>query len=99
MDGTQQAIRILILALATAVVVLCAVAWWRRPSQRVWLLVPAWWSAHVAGFYAAVLWGHVAPKTLNLWSSALWLHSVILVLVGVWLFIWPARPVFGKRHG
>jgi hypothetical protein len=49
------------------------------------------WAAHVVLFYTVVLWGNLPLEQLNLWSSALRVHESILVLVGVWLFLWPAR--------
>jgi hypothetical protein len=47
---------------------------------------------HAIVFYATVL-GDVgfSPVAVNLWSNALRLHEGLLVLVGVWLFLYPAR--------
>ena len=91
MDTTQLILRSLILAMMTATVALGVVAWWRRPSVRVWTWAPVSWAAHVAAFYVVILWGNLPPERLTLWSSALRVHESILVLVGVWLFLWPAR--------
>lgn len=91
MDTTQLILRILILIMAAATVALGGAAWRRRPSVRVWTWAPVSWAAHVAAFYVVLLWGNALPEQLNLWSSALRVHESILVLVGVWLFLWPAR--------
>lgn len=89
MDETQAALRILILAATAAIVALCAVAWWRRPARRVLSLPPAFWATQC--FYTTTLWGDVTPAVLNYWWGVLWLHAAVLVLAGVWLFLWPAR--------
>ncbi len=92
METTQVTLRALNLTIAVLVSVLCAVGAWRRPERRLWAVPPATVALHAVVFYAAVLGGAgFSPVTLNLWSNALRLHEGLLVLVGVWLFLWPAR--------
>jgi len=92
MAVTQLALRLLILAMATLIFVLCVVGAWRRPEKRLWAIPPGSVALHAIMFYAAVL-GEVgfSPAALNLWSNALRLHEGVLVLAGVWLYLWPAR--------
>ncbi len=92
MAATQLTLRVLALAIATLVFVLSIVGAWRRPEKRLWAIPSASVALHAIMFYAAVM-GDVgfSPAALNLWSNALRLHEGVLVLVGVWLYLWPAR--------
>lgn len=92
MITTQFTLRALILAIAVLIFVLSVVGAWQQPEKRLRAIPPATAALHAIAFYAAVL-GDVgfSPATLNLWSNALRLHEGVLVLVGVWLYLWPAR--------
>ncbi len=92
MAATQLTLRVLTLAIATLVFVLSIVGAWRRPEKRLWAIPPATAALHAVAFYAAVMGdGGFNPVAVNLWSNALRLHEGLLVLVGVWLFLYPAR--------
>lgn len=92
METTQSTLRALNLTIEVLVFVLCAVGAWRRPERRLWAIPPATVALHAVVFYAVVLSDvGFSPVALNLWSNSLRLHEGLLVLVGVWLFLWPAR--------
>lgn len=92
METTQVTLRALNLTIAVLVSVLCAVGAWQRTEKRLWAVPPATVALHAIVFYVAVLVDvGFSPVAVNLWSNALRLHEGLLVLVGVWLFLWPAR--------
>ncbi|MCA9868712.1 MAG: hypothetical protein KC410_19645 [Anaerolineales bacterium] len=90
--GNVDAIRLINLGLRLVIVALCALAWVKRPHVRLWVIPPATWALHGAIYYAVLASGLVINYTiLSLWSAALGLHIGILILGGVWLFLWPAK--------
>ncbi len=89
---TVDAIRLINLGMRLIIMVVCAVAWVKRPHVRLWVIPPATWALHGAIYYAVLVSGLVINHTfLSLWSAALGLHIGILILGGALLFLWPAK--------
>lgn len=91
MEATLTVVRIVILVLLVAIIALCGMAWWKRPFNRLWIIPPFSWSVFVMALYIAVLYGDISSRMFSVWAGALWLCTCLLVLGGVWLFLWPAR--------
>lgn len=91
MEATLTAVRIVILTTLSAIVVLCVVAWWKRPAERLQTIPPLSWALFGVALYIAALTHSLSPRSFTFWASALWLSTCFLVLGGVWLFLWPAR--------
>jgi hypothetical protein len=58
----------------------------RHRSKWRYAIPPLSWLAHVVLYYACVLFGDLPAVMVNLWSSAVRLHAVILITsVGLFL--------------
>lgn len=95
MAQAQFVLRLIVLGIYVAVTALCVTAWLRERDRRAESLALLSLGLHAAVFYAALL-SRIPfdPVKLNLWSVALRIHEGIMMLVGAWLFLWPAR---GRR--
>ena len=98
MDAAD-AIRLVNVAVRLVVLFLCLMAGSRRPLNRklmLWLVAPLSWAIHGLAFYWVLFMapGFLSPAAMDRWSAALGLHVALLILGGVWLFLWPAK---GRR--
>lgn len=91
MEATLTAVQIVILTTLIAIVALCVLAWWKRPSERLRTIPPLSWALSGVALYVAALVRDLPPRVFAFWAGALWLSTCFLVLGGVWLFLWPAR--------
>ncbi len=90
--STVELIQAINLVLRLVVIGLCLAAWLRRPKVRLWVIPPVLWALHGAIYYAVLLSGMVISYVfLSMWTAALGLHIAILIVGGVWLFLWPAK--------
>lgn len=96
MTDIQFWLRLMVLTVYGAAVVLCLIALVKRPRHRLWAVAPLSLATHVVAFYIVVLLRTplqltLSPVVLNQWSAAIYVHAGVLIFVGVWLFLWPAR--------
>lgn len=96
METTTLILRSVTLALVLSTLSLCLAGAARRPQARPYALAAGTLVFHSAVFYVVLLTHTtpLSPATFNIWSNALRIHEHLLVLWGVWLYIWPAR---GRR--
>lgn len=87
----MDTLRAISIILAVAGLVVYGVLAWRYPRARLYLIAPVSWLVFVLVFVAASygnsrgVWT-VEPQTLNIWSTAVRLYSLLLV-VGIGL-VW-----------
>jgi hypothetical protein len=78
------------LSFSLGILGLAAYQWFKYDKfERFKLFAPIAWSLHVAIFYISLYFGIVGSGTdlRILWSSALRLHNLILVLAGIIIYI------------
>lgn len=75
-----------VVALAT-----CLYIGWKRPRLRLWLAPVVTYLVNGALFYAVTVLGLSDPTTRMLWSAALRIHALAMVLIGLAVLWWMAR--------
>ena len=98
MDAAD-AIRLVNVTVRLVVLFLCLMAGIRRPRKWalvLWLVAPLSWAIHGLAYYWVLFMapGLFSPAAMDRWLAALGLHVALLILGGVWLFLWPAK---GRR--
>lgn len=90
MNGTA-ALQYLLLAGFAGILALCCWLFVTRPHRRYHVIAPATWAIFGTLFYGSLVLGILPPgEAVVLLSAVLRLHSVMLVLGGLLIFVW--RP-------